>query len=162
MQTRATRNHGYLRLTQLRDHPSRPGSKLDDFPNGGPIVNELGGEYTLVRKMAIEDRRIVRYRNGVYMFVPPCGSWLHIRSPESARYMANMVGLENVTINYTMAADMYLSFAEKVAPSCRRVLEPVKLLVFGMHTQSPKSFYRDVTNKKRNLILCCSTTLEII
>ena len=42
------------------------------------------------------------------------------------------------------------------------VLEPVKLLVFGMHTQSPKSFYRDVTNKKRNLILCCSTTPEII
>ena len=42
------------------------------------------------------------------------------------------------------------------------VLEPVKLLVFGMHMQSPKSFYRDVTNKKRNLILCCSTTPEII
>ena len=42
------------------------------------------------------------------------------------------------------------------------VLEPMKLLVFGMHTQSPKSFYCDVTNKKRYLILCCSTTLEII
>ena len=71
--------------------------------------------------MTIEDRRIVRYRNGVYMFVPPCGSWLHIRSPESARYMANVVGLENVTVNYTMAADMYLSFVEKVAPSCGRI-----------------------------------------
>ena len=44
----------------------------------------------------------------------------------------------------------------------RTVLEPVKLLVFGMHTQSPKSFYHDVMNKKRYLILCCSTTLEII
>ena len=42
------------------------------------------------------------------------------------------------------------------------VLEPVKLLVFGIHMQSPKSFYHDVTNKKRYLILCCSTTLEII
>ena len=42
------------------------------------------------------------------------------------------------------------------------VLEPMKLLVFGMHMQSPKSFYHDVMNKKRYLILCCSTTPEII
>ena len=40
------------------------------------------------------------------------------------------------------------------------VLEPVKLLVFGMHTQSPKSFYRDVMNKKRNLILCCTWNIH--
>ena len=77
-------------------------------------MNELSGEYTLVRRMAIEDRRIVRYRN----VVPPCGSWLHICSPESARYMANAVGLENVTVDYVTMADMYLLFTEKVAPSC--------------------------------------------
>ena len=121
VKTNSERGYGYLKLSQLRDHPSRPGSKLDDFPNAGPIVNELSSEYTLVRRMALEDRRIVRHRNGVYVFVPPCGSWLHMRSPESARYIANVVGMENVTVNYMVAADMYLSFAEKVAPSCGRI-----------------------------------------
>ena len=61
-----------------------------------------------------------------------------------------------------MNSDFLLSSHAKNSLSKMTVLEPMKLLVFGMHTQSPKSFYCDVMNKKRNLILCCSTTPEII
>jgi len=125
--------HRYLRLTQLRDHPLRKGFKVDDFPHRGPIVNELSEEYTIVRRMALEDRRIVKYMNGVYMFVPPCGSWLHVRSVESAKYLASAVGLDNVSVNFMTATEMYSAFAEKVAPSCGTVPRSVCIGTWRLH-----------------------------
>ena len=74
------------------------------------------------------------------------------------RYVASSSNCEAMFI-----CDIFILLTLCIRKRLRRtVLEPVKLLVFGMHTQSPKSFYRDVMNKKRYLILCCSTTLEII
>jgi len=107
-----------LRWNGLKEHDERSDLVIDDFPNTGPIVEELGPEFEVIRDLVLNKGRVARYRNGVYMFVPQCGSWVHTRSYEAGRYIADLLEMRNVTVNYMTAVDMYISYAEMIALGC--------------------------------------------
>ena len=97
--------------------------RLSQQPNLGVDAKSLtdmtdAEEFGLIRQLVLEKGRVARYRNGVYMFVPQCGNWVHTRSYEAGRYIANLLDMRNVTVNYMMAVDMYISYAEMIALSC--------------------------------------------
>ena len=108
----------FLRWNGLKGHAEREDLVIDDFPNTGPIVEELAEEFGLIRQLVLEKGRMARYRNGLCMFVPQCGSWVHTRSYEAGRYIANLLDMRNVTVNYMVAVDMYISYADMIALSC--------------------------------------------
>lgn len=126
-------SYGYLRLNRLKQHGIRKDLRVDDFPISGPIVDELSPQHAIIRKLVLEDGRAVRYRNGVYMFVPQCASWVHVRSPEAAKYLANMLDLSNVSVNYIGATQTYASYAELLARPCRPVPPSVCISSWRFH-----------------------------
>ena len=132
-------SYGYLRLNRLRRFEGRDDLRIDDFPISGPIVDELSPQHAVIRKLVLQDGRAVRYRNGVYMFVPQCASWLHIRSPEAAKYLASMLDLSNVSVNYTAATQTYASYVELIAKPCRAVPQSVCISSWRFHVTINKN-----------------------
>lgn len=53
----------------------------------------------------------VRY-DATYVYCPDNSYWLPLRSPEGTKYLLSTLGITNVTVNYSVAADPYIKIIE--------------------------------------------------
>lgn len=88
---------------------------MDDYPSTGPFVRSLSHGHETIKTMALVKMEIVRYNHSVYVFIPAEGKWVMARSVVAARYLADVLGLPNVSVNYPAAVAPYLDYVAKVA-----------------------------------------------
>lgn len=107
-----------LNIKNFAAHASINGAIQDDFPFSGPLTKELSKEYGELLVLATSKNRITRFANGTYIFVPRLGHWTHIRSQNAMKYVAEIMDLKYVSVNFDVATDPYVSFLENIARPC--------------------------------------------
>jgi hypothetical protein len=58
----------------------------------------------------------VSYNVAVYIYVPSMGCWMLSRSPVAVRTIADVLGMENVTVNFAASTEPFMTFLERLAP----------------------------------------------
>lgn len=107
-----------LNVRNFRNHSSILGAIEDDFPFCGALTKELDKEYSELLILATTKNRVATYANGTYIYVPRMGYWTHIRSQNAMKYIAELMELKYVSVNFDIAADPYVSFLESIAKPC--------------------------------------------
>ena len=51
----------------------------------------------------VQSRLIYRINTGMYIYIPPSNGWMPLVSKSALRYLADMVGASNVSVNYDTA-----------------------------------------------------------
>ena len=59
-------------------------------------------------------KKIIRYANAVYIYVPRLAYWVNLRSSESCKYLSEFLGKDNVSVNFDQAIKPYLRFLETI------------------------------------------------
>lgn len=105
----------------LELHPGDSSMYVESFPKSGPLQYKEKGPINDVYNLALVERKMVSYGGVPYVFVPTAGCWYNLRSNVAGRFLCDMLGFENVTVNYYAAIEPYLDVIQYQLYSPREI-----------------------------------------
>lgn len=94
---------------------SSPDLRVEPFPQSGEFLSSLPIQYSKISERVIAPGFAAVYLGATYIFVPTLLKWLHSRTEEATRYLANTLELESVSVNYRLAVSPFLTFIDQRA-----------------------------------------------
>lgn len=119
----------------LEEDTHNPGVYHHDHPFGSPFESLLTPMQRQVFEMIGTGGSCIRYDGTCYMFIPSLGTWWHCRSSPACRYLAEMLGMDNVSVNFGIAVDPYLSIVESHSMTTKEITRSVCIGTFRMFVQ---------------------------
>ncbi|KAJ3021557.1 UNVERIFIED_CONTAM: hypothetical protein HDU68_009575 [Siphonaria sp. JEL0065] len=99
------------------EYPSNAVVHLNPFPLGGDLTRYLQscpGYGELVNLMFVK-RLVCSSGSDCSVYVLPACLWMPLRSPDACKYLASILGYENVSVNFVTAVSPWFTFIEQAA-----------------------------------------------